>query len=226
VTAVSDRAATELWVRFDPALLPGYAWSFPLDGRTANIGVGLPRQSGTSGRSLKGAWDAIVASTFFASLLGEEAVLEGSVRAWPIPTGVRRQDCATWGGRVLFLGDAAGTADPFTGEGIAQALESGALAGAAVIAGGVRGAAERYTAELGRALFTEQRISRLARALISSPTGARAALRGTASGPRIGKFVGRWLYEEFPRAELTRPASWRSLRDERPGAFLEYSSPT
>src|SRR5690606_6106898 len=37
-TGVGDRAATELFVLFEPVLLPGYAWSFPLPGGRANVG--------------------------------------------------------------------------------------------------------------------------------------------------------------------------------------------
>ena len=222
-SGVSARAATELWVRFDPALLPGYGWSFPLGGDRVNVGIGVPRQSGTSGKALKRSWNEVISSPFFGALLGGGATLEGAVRAWPIPTGVRRQDLTAWSGRILFLGDAAATADPFSGEGIAQALESGVLAARAFLSGGTTGAAAAYESAVARALFTEQRISRAARALLSSPLGARAALRGTAARPWITTAVGRWLYEEFPRAALAHPRSWRQLRDVMPGAFGDVS---
>ena len=219
---MSDRAASELWVRFDPTLIPGYAWSFPLVEGKANIGIALPRQAGTSGQALNATWRAILNSPFFTSLLGEHATREGAVRAWPIPTGVRDDDCVGWEGKILFLGDAAGTADPFTGEGIAQALESGSLAGQSVISGGAESAAPQYVATLRRALFTEQRMARVARTVFSSGFGARAAIRATGSGTRIGSTVGRWLYEEYPRTVLTRPGTWRSMREVRPGAFVEH----
>lgn len=220
-SGVSERAARELWVRFDPALLPGYGWSFPLGNGRVNLGIGVPRQHGASGRDLKRSWTDVISSSFFGALLGGGATLDGSVRAWPIPTGVRHRDLSTWDGRILFLGDAAATADPFTGEGIAQALESGILAARAVLSGGRAGAADVYGSAIAHALFTEQRISRVARALLSSPLGARAALRGTGTRPWVASAVGRWLYEEFPRAALTRPASWPQLREIGPGAFSE-----
>ena len=100
-------------------------------GRTS--GSACPDRTAPPGAALREAWNDTLGSTFFTSLLGEDAELEGPVRAWPIPTGVRAIDLSGWDGKVLFLGDAAGTADPFTGEGIGQALESGALAAAAVI---------------------------------------------------------------------------------------------
>src|SRR3546814_18608972 len=45
-TDVGPRAATELFVWFEPDLLPGYAWSFPLPGGGANVGFGIQRDGG------------------------------------------------------------------------------------------------------------------------------------------------------------------------------------
>ena len=39
-------AADGLWVWFEPDLLPGYAWSFPLPGGRANVGFGIHRRRG------------------------------------------------------------------------------------------------------------------------------------------------------------------------------------
>ena len=40
-TDVGPRAARQLFVWFDPDLLPGYAWSFPLPDGGANVGFGI-----------------------------------------------------------------------------------------------------------------------------------------------------------------------------------------
>ena len=37
---VGPRAAEELFVWFEPDILPGYLWSFPLPGGRANVGFG------------------------------------------------------------------------------------------------------------------------------------------------------------------------------------------
>ena len=44
-----------LWVLFERDLLPGYAWVFPLPGGRANVGYGVLRADGRSGRELEGA---------------------------------------------------------------------------------------------------------------------------------------------------------------------------
>ena len=42
-TSPASPRGAELWVWFEPDLLPGYAWSFPLPGGRANVGYGIPR---------------------------------------------------------------------------------------------------------------------------------------------------------------------------------------
>ena len=45
-TDVGPRATSALVVWFEPDLLPGYAWSFPLPGGGANVGFGIAREGG------------------------------------------------------------------------------------------------------------------------------------------------------------------------------------
>ncbi|MCU1490696.1 MAG: putative oxidoreductase, partial [Acidimicrobiaceae bacterium] len=145
-TGVQPEAAKHLWVLFDECLLPGYGWSFPLGGGGANVGICLrlpPRpsigsrgfngevraigddparesraeSSPSKGRELARAWEAFVSSAFVSSLLGRNAELELPARSWPIPAGISPPRLSALGGRVLFVGDAASAADPFTGEG-------------------------------------------------------------------------------------------------------------
>ena len=49
-TDVGPRASEELFVWFEPDLLPGYAWSFPLPDGRANVGFGIQRDGGKVAR--------------------------------------------------------------------------------------------------------------------------------------------------------------------------------
>jgi flavin-dependent dehydrogenase len=82
-------------------------------------------------------------------------------------------------GRVLLAGDAAGLADPVTGEGISAAIDSGTLAARAILDGGdePRGVGRRYD----RALKPLRRELRVGRALA----------RLTYDWPRVRRFVFR-----------------------------------
>lgn len=96
----------------------GYGWNFPKAG-SATIGVG-----GVNGRNP----DMKAAMARYMEIFG----VEGKVKGAFLPFGdVRRSP-----GRreVLLAGDAAGLVDPITGEGIAYAMKSGALAGDAAVA--------------------------------------------------------------------------------------------
>ena len=117
-------AADRLHVWFEPDLLPGYAWSFPLAGGRANVGFGVLRETTPSG-GLANLWSALVERPHVRAVLGPDATPVGPHKAWPIPTGSAAVRLEAAGGRALFVGDAAAAGDPMTGEGIGQALLSG-----------------------------------------------------------------------------------------------------
>ncbi len=204
---VAENAASELWVWFLAELLPGYAWSFPLADGGANVGICLARGTGESGRELAERWRRFIDSAPLTSLLGTSATLE-PVRSWPIPAALSIDRLCALEGRVLFVGDAAGAADPFSGEGIAQALETGIAAAAAISGGGSRDAAARYRAAMAASLALEQRMARACRHLMSSRLGARSAVRAAAANTWTLRNVGRWLYEDFPRTLVVAPRTW------------------
>ncbi|HEX8803075.1 MAG TPA: geranylgeranyl reductase family protein, partial [Acidimicrobiales bacterium] len=125
-TGVGPRAGRELFVWFEPDLLPGYAWSFPLPDGTANVGFGIHR-GGKVGRvqDMAGIWRELVDRPHIRAVLGDTARPHSPHRAWPIPARIDR--AVLTGRRTLFTGDAAAATDPLTGEGIGQALTTGIL---------------------------------------------------------------------------------------------------
>src|SRR5439155_11682240 len=106
------------------ALLPGYGWLFPLPDGTVNVGAGLLN-------TFKGFKDVSAQRLFdaFALMLADwgvsEDTAEGKVLSGPLPMGMNRQPLAQPG--MLVIGDAGGLVNPFNGEGISYALESGKL---------------------------------------------------------------------------------------------------
>jgi geranylgeranyl reductase family protein len=206
-----------LWVLFERDLLPGYAWVFPLPGGRANVGFGVLRGDGRSGRELKALWPALLQRPSIASVLGD-AVAEGPVRAWPIPTRYDPQHLAH--GRVLFAGDAAAVVDPMTGEGIAQALETGMLAAQAIAAGGeADDVVARYRRAVDGSLGPDLRFARALQRLLRSPFGARASVRAASLTPWTRRNFARWLFEDYPRALLLTPRRWRRHMLTGPGAY-------
>jgi geranylgeranyl reductase family protein len=207
-----------LWVLFERDLLPGYAWVFPLPGGGANVGYGVLRADGRSGRDLKTLWPELLARPVLRDVLGPRARATEPVRAWPIPT---RYDPARLGnGRVLFVGDAAGVVDPMTGEGIAQALETGLLAAEAIAAGGHPDAvAARYRRSVGRRLGRDLRFASALQTVLRHPLGARAAIAAAGLTPWTRRNFARWMFEDYPRAQILTPDRWRRGALSAPGAY-------
>ncbi|HEX2041797.1 MAG TPA: geranylgeranyl reductase family protein [Acidimicrobiales bacterium] len=215
-------AASDLWVWFEPDLLPGYAWSFPLPGGRANVGFGIQRDGGIAVREMKHLWPDLLARPQLREVLGDRAHPEGPHRAWPIPARVGRVPLVAGGGRALFVGDAAAATDPLTGEGIAQALLTGRLAALAIGAAGPDRpelAAERYEAAVADALFADHRLATVLSRALAHRKGARTAIRAAGATGWTRRNFARWLFEDYPRALLATPRRWHRGMFGGPGAY-------
>jgi len=220
-TGVGPRAARELFVWFEPDLLPGYAWSFPLPSGVANVGFGIQREGGKVARvqDMKALWPDLLARPHIRAVLGADAQPESPHRAWPIPARVDDIRLAT--ARALFVGDAAAATDPMTGEGIGQALLTGVLAAEAIEAGGLDAGAvtARYERAVRAALVADHRMSMLLIRALRHRKGARAAVRVAGLTPWTRRNFARWLFEDYPRAILVTPRRWRRGVLSGPGAY-------
>lgn len=209
-----------LWVWFDPDLLPGYAWSFPVGGGRLNVGLALVRRPGWQAGSMARLWTGLLRRPHVREVLGTSEP-EATVRAWPIPATGGRTLLTGAGGRVLFTGDAARLADPMTGEGIGQALESGIAAAEAVLGSaaiGPRAVADAYRRSLG-GLNMDNRMAAGLSGMLRHPLGARAAIRAAGLSGWTSSNFGRWMFEDYPRAVLATPRRWSRRMLSPPGAY-------
>ena len=229
VSGVGPEASERLWVWFDPDLLPGYAWSFPVAGGGANFGFGVPRRPGVRTGPRGALWEALWDRPHIRAVLGPGATAEGPARAWPIPATVDRTLLGALGGRVLFAGDAARVTDPMTGEGIGQALESGVAAARAILVGGWDApsrVAARYTDELGTGLLVDNRLASALSRVLGRPLGARGAVRAAGLTSWTRDNFARWMFESYPRAVVGTPHRWRPGVLTPPGAYLRGVTPS
>lgn len=225
LTGVTGPAAERLWVSFEPDLLPGYVWSFPLPDGRVNIGFGIARRPGRTVQWMGEVWPDILQRPHVRAALGDRATAESPHKAWPIPAHIRPEVLSAAGGRALFAGDAARAVDPLTGEGIAQALETGERAAHAVLVSGANdpsGAASRYRRELRFGMQVDHAFSRRLATLVSSEAGARAVIRLAPLGPWRGRYAVRWVFEDNPRAGLLTPWRWRDRFAPKAGAYREW----
>jgi geranylgeranyl reductase family protein len=124
-----DDDMLESWLELrtpDGDLLPGYGWIFGVGDGTSNVGLGILNTTtawqDTNYRELMKRWT----SSMPAEWQFDEEHATGPIRGAALPMGFNRQPHYANG--MLLVGDAAGAVNPFNGEGIAYALESGRLA--------------------------------------------------------------------------------------------------
>jgi geranylgeranyl reductase family protein len=107
-------------------LMPGYGWIFPVGDGVLNVGSGLLNTFKHFSRvSAKNVFDVFVRQLPPEWEIGEETAV-GPLLSGPLPMGMNRRPLAVPG--LLLVGDAGGIVNPFNGEGIAYAMESGELA--------------------------------------------------------------------------------------------------
>jgi geranylgeranyl reductase family protein len=196
-----------LYVLFEADLLPGYAWVFPLPDGRANVGFGVLRHPGMTGKELNARWRELLTRPSVRSVLGPAAEPEATHRAWPIPASFEYDALAD--GRVLYVGDAANAVDPLTGEGIAQAIETATLAVDAIANGDAAGVGQRYRERVRRALGRDLRFAAALQRVLRSRRGARAAVRVAGLTPWTRRHFANWMFEVYPRALLLTPDRWQ-----------------
>ncbi|HZI23539.1 MAG TPA: geranylgeranyl reductase family protein, partial [Chryseolinea sp.] len=127
ITGFHNESFIEL--HFFREILPGYLWIFPLPDNKANVGIGM--LSSTLSKKKINLKDTL------ARLIGSHpALMERfrharpleTVKGYGLPLGSKKRVLS--GNRFLLTGDAASLIDPFSGEGIANAIRSGRIAAA------------------------------------------------------------------------------------------------
>lgn len=219
-------AARQLWVWFEPDILPGYAWSFPLPDGGANVGFGIQRGGKVATKEMKALWPDLLARPHIRAVLGPDAEPEDRHQAWPIPARVG--DLPLADGRVLWVGDAAAATDPLTGEGIGQALFTGMAAADAIVAAGPHRPAEArsaYETAVARELVPDHKMSLLLVRAMQHRKGACAAVRVAGLTPWTRRNFARWLFEDEPRAIAVTPRRWHRRFLDRDGAYLGAPTP-
>jgi geranylgeranyl reductase family protein len=186
-------------------LLPGYGWIFGMGDGRVNVGLGVLNSSSAFGktnyRRLLVDW---LAATPPEWGMNDEANADGPILGAALPMGFNRVPHYTRG--VLLVGDSGGMVNPFNGEGIAYAMESGELAAEVAVQALARSAGpdrERalahYPAELRSRYGGYYRLGGIFVKLIGNPQIMRIATKHGMPRPMLMRFVLKLL------ANLTDP---------------------
>jgi menaquinone-9 beta-reductase len=187
------------------SLLPGYGWIFGLGDGRVNVGLGVLNSSKayqqTNYRHMLTDW---LGSTPPEWGLNDEANADGKILGAALPMGFNRTPHYSRG--VLLVGDSGGMVNPFNGEGIAYAMESGQLAAEVALqalarpAGPMREMALRaYPTELGRRFGGYYRLGGVFVKMIGNPQIMKIATKHGMPHPTLMRFVLKLL------ANLTDP---------------------
>ncbi|WP_329426558.1 geranylgeranyl reductase family protein [Streptosporangium sp. NBC_01495] len=119
----------ELWD--GDTLLPGYGWIFGVGDGTSNVGLGLLNTS----ESFKGMDYRDLLKRWVKGMPPEWGYVEENmtapIRGAALPMAFNRQPHYTRG--LVLVGDAGGMINPFNGEGIAYAMETGHIAAEMIV---------------------------------------------------------------------------------------------
>jgi len=173
-------------------LLPGYGWLFPMTGGRINLGAGLlstfKHFQDVSAQQLFAAFARMLPADWE---IGEDSA-DGKVLSGPLPMSFNRSPLAFPG--LMLIGDAAGAVNPFNGEGIAYAMETGRIAAELAhesLVTGRPGLIARYPQILrdtyGRYFFVGRQFARL----IGKPSVMGKATRYLLPNERIMAFALR-----------------------------------
>lgn len=146
-------------IHFVDTVVPGYFWLFPLGGGKVNVGIGmvmglLDKQK----KKLKTMQADVIANhPAFKERFADAELIKGTSKGWQLPFGSPRkgeknQPRRAYAPGALLVGDSASLVDPFSGEGVGNALVSGEMAARHVMEN--RGGVE-YQEELWAALGPE-----------------------------------------------------------------------
>ncbi|MFH8836912.1 geranylgeranyl reductase family protein [Streptomyces sp. NPDC017868] len=179
--------------------LPGYGWVFPMGDGRVNVGLGaLPQQRRRRPVDLRAALEH-----WLPRLPEEWGLHEGNadspLRSAPLPMGLNRRPQYRRG--LLLVGDSAGMVSPWSGEGIAQAMEAAEVAAETIALALARPAGPRrehalhqYPAEIQRRWARYYRLGNLAGDLLFSRFGYRPILHPRVmASPHLLRVLARLL---------------------------------
>ena len=120
-------------IHFIEEVLPGYFWLFPVSEGVVNVGIGMliseQRKQKGKKKSLKQIQKWVIEEhPRFKERFSGSKLVPGSEKGWQLPFGSPRKDAPSYQPRraamagAMAVGDAASLVDPFSGEGIGNAL--------------------------------------------------------------------------------------------------------
>ena len=206
----------QIEIHFVKSVMPGYFWIFPLDNGTANVGLGL--LSGDLAKKMKK--DKTNLISMMNNIIQNEPMFKerfadskplGPITGWRLPFGSKRRQLA--GDGWVLVGDAASLVDPFSGEGVGNATNSGRIAAQFIDEAIERNDVSRLSLaryevavwdEFGKELSTSYKMQQLGRHswLLNLVVGK------AATKPKVRELISASLSNEEAKKKFENPLTY------------------
>jgi menaquinone-9 beta-reductase len=207
VTGSDHKHAIE--IHFLKELLPWYLWIFPFSDGSANVGLALTESlAKKQQRSLKDLLFHLIQSYPYLKERFINSTLTGKIEAGRLPyyTG----QCPVAGDQYMLLGDAARLIDPFTGEGIGNAMASGVYA-AEVASTCLAGkdfsetGTKRYQELIDSKLVPELKLSLKLQGLARRQNLLNLVIGRASRNEKTRQLISAMLYNQDMKMKLSKP---------------------
>ncbi len=201
-------------LHFLKSILPGYFWIFPLEDGIANVGIGMTLEKKNKKKiNLEEAMmNAISNDPMFKERFWK-AEKASEIKAWNLPLATAHRPAVEEG--VILIGDAASLIDPFTGEGIGNALLSGKIAAETIAdchskKDFSKQALLPYEEKLWQGIGKEIKNSYYLQKLSNYPWLFNLIVSKANRNPKIANYIGESLVNQEARRKMESP--WFFIR--------------
>jgi len=213
VTVLNESGFIEL--HFYKEILPGYFWVFPLPDNKANVGLGI--------LSSEISKQNIHLKEKFTHLLNNHPNLKDrfknakpleDIKGFGLPLGSKKKQLS--GNRFLLLGDAANLIDPFTGEGIGNAIRSGRIAATHIEEAFKTNRFDadfnkKYDTKIYQAMWKELRVSKSLQNLLKYPWLFNFLVKKANKNKSVQLLLTSMLNDVNLKKELVKPSFYLKL---------------
>ncbi len=208
-------ASNSIELHFYQDILPGYLWIFPLPNGQANIGLGM-LSSEVSKRKidLKKKLEELIQTHPMIKERFRNAKSLEKAKGFGLPIGSKKRPIS--GDRFLLLGDAASLIDPFTGEGIGNAIRSGRIAADHIMKSFDKQRFdakfnEQYDSVIYQKMWKELRVSRALQKMLHYPKLFNFVVKKANHNSSIKTLLTSMLSDIDLKKELIRPGFYLKL---------------
>jgi len=196
-------------------ILPGYLWIFPLPFNRANVGIGMLSSVVSKKKiNLKVILKEFLTNHPQLKERFQDARPLETIKGYGLPLGSKKRKIS--GDRFLLLGDAASLIDPFTGEGIGNAIRSGRVAAKHIIKcfdrrDFLNHFNAEYDREIYRRMWPELRLSHALQRLCKYPALFNFIVRKANQSKSIHHVLIDALAHAEKKRSLLHPSFYYSL---------------